>query len=121
MEKLKKEIVFMQQVIKTQIIKKIARVEILKNYWNKLLGQLQTQATHNKDLKGKELLSKIFHIPKETRDHVLFSYIERCQQLHNIAFEQWRLRYPSPFVRREDAIELCRFMIKLYLDTTMVY
>ena len=56
----------MQQIMKTQCIKKIARVEVLENYWNKLLGQLQMQASLSKDLRAKELLSKIFHIPKET-------------------------------------------------------
>ena len=80
------------------------------------------QASRRQDKPAKELLSKIFKIPKETQEAVLCAFVERCQHLHVIAFQQWRLRHPPAFDEkhdRDDAIELCEKMIKRYLDTVM--
>ena len=63
-----------------------ARVEVLTNFWNKLIGQLQARAVELGDDHTKELLNKIIIIPHDIRRAVLSKFATKCKELHIIAF-----------------------------------
>ena len=74
---------------------KHSKVEVLINYWDKMVGVIRTKATNFKDKIGDKLIEDIILIPMEVRQAMLLHYCERARQLHNIAFMQWRLLYPE--------------------------
>ena len=43
-------------------------------------------------------------VPEEVQRAVLKEYLRKCSELHNIAFFQWRLKYPNEV--RHDPIEI---------------
>lgn len=38
--------------------------------------------------------------------HVLLKYVNKCRELHSIAFLQWRMLYPTRYTNMEDVEEL---------------
>ena len=79
-------ITYMQRRIRDQFFKKDAKTEILVNYWDKMFGQIQTRAIELKDKVGNDLSRGLILVPKEVRWAVLRQYVDRCQELHAIAF-----------------------------------
>jgi len=79
-------ITYMQRRIRDQFCARDAKAEILVNYWDKLFGQLQTRASELKDKCGNDLCRNLIVVPKEVRWAVLRAYVDRCQELHAIAF-----------------------------------
>jgi len=77
---------YMQDRIRDQLVKKDAKAEILMNYWDKMFGTLQTRASQLGDRQGNDLARKLILVPKEVRWTVLREYVDRCQELHAIAF-----------------------------------
>ena len=68
-----------------------AKVEILTNYWNKLSGQMQHKAVLLQDDDTIAMLNKIIRVPSHIREAVLKKFLQKCNELHAIAFFQWRL------------------------------
>ena len=52
------------------------------------------KASERHDRATKELITKLHRVPREVRASVLMAYINKCRQRHNIAFLQWRYRFP---------------------------
>jgi hypothetical protein len=67
-----------------------ARLEVLENQWNKIINYLAQKAHLLNDSPTKELLDGIVRVPKRTRQLVLRLYLQKCQELHSVAFLQWR-------------------------------
>ena len=77
---------YIQRTYLSKILKKESRVEILNNYWNKIIGKLMNAAIQKKDQPLKDLVSKIMLVDKNIKNIVLFKYVHQCQILHQIAF-----------------------------------
>jgi hypothetical protein len=92
--------------IKDKIATKDSKIEVLINYWDKMVGAIRTKATKFKDETGDALIQKIILVPNEVRRAVLKHYCDRARQLHNIAFMQWRMLYPHEDSRYHDPEEL---------------
>lgn len=82
-----------QKFMKDQIETKDAKVEVLENYWDKMIGLIQFKATKFNDKKVTQLFGDIVLVPFEVRRAMLRRFIKMCRQLHSIAFLQWRLLY----------------------------
>ena len=80
------------------------------NYWDKMFGELQVRATQLGDRQGNALARALILVPKKVRWTVLREYVDRCQELHAIAFLQWRLEYPNDV--RHDPDELVELIEK---------
>jgi len=76
----------MQRRIRDQFCARDAKAEILVNGWDKLCGHLQTRASELKDKGGNELCRALYVVPKDVRWAVLRAYVDKCQELHAIAF-----------------------------------
>lgn len=87
-----------------RIATKYAKVEVLLNYWDKLYGQMQLKATSTGDKQANEMLKGIALVPTSIKRKLFIFYIKKCRELHNVAFFQWRLKYPSKI--RHDPEEL---------------
>jgi len=81
-----KNITYMQRKIRDQFCTRDAKAEILCNYWDKLFGQLQTRASELKDKIGNDLCRNLIVVNKDVRWAVLRAYVDKCQELHAIAF-----------------------------------
>ena len=65
---------------------RFAKVEVLSNYWDKMVGQLQTRATKKKDKEASELVLKFILVPKDVKLELLREWITCCRTLFAIAF-----------------------------------
>ena len=92
--------------MKNQLVIRHAKVDVLLIYWDKLYGIVQQGASLFRDKNANALCKKLICINKEVQKHMLLAYVNRCRELHSIAFLQWRLMYPSEFVNRQDIQEL---------------
>ena len=70
-------------------------MEILTTLWHRLLGKVQMRASQLKDKVTTEQIKKIIMIPKEIRNAILIKYLQKCIEVHAIAFFQWRLIFPN--------------------------
>ena len=77
---------YMQRRIRDQLVKKDAKTEILMNYWDKMFGSIQVRATALGDKQGNALAGRLVRVPRDVRWAVLREYVDRCQELHAIAF-----------------------------------
>ena len=93
--KLNKLVSFMQKRIRDQLVFKVAKCEVLHNYWDKVTGNILQRACNLKDDVGTGLIRKMIVVPREVRESVLRAYVDKCRVRHNIAFFQWRLRFPN--------------------------
>lgn len=60
-----------------------------------MTGTLQTKASRKKDEPTTLLIRRMMVVPREVRESVLLAYINKCRQRHNVAFLQWRYRFPN--------------------------
>ena len=90
-----KSILYIQNRMKVQIQTKYAKVDVLLNYWDKLYGQMQLKATATGDTQANEMLAGIAMVPYSIKKKLFTFYIKKCKDLHNVAFFQWRLKYPN--------------------------
>ena len=74
----------------------LARVEVLKNYWEKLLGKIEDRSKASNDKEMDAVLRRIRVIPDEVVEAALRHFVQKSSELHAIAFLQWRLKYPKP-------------------------
>ena len=63
-----------------------AKVDVLLNYWDKLLGHIQFKATKRKDEAASKLCQKFMLVPQHVKIHMLRKYIEHCRKTYAIAF-----------------------------------
>ena len=100
------QILQIQTKIKTQIVTRYAKVDILCNYWDKMIGQIQLNASKLKDAKTSEICRKIMIIPKRIQFVILRYYVAACRNIYAVAFFQWRQLYPSQFTCEEELTEI---------------
>lgn len=86
---------FIQKRIKKQISLKYSKVDVLINFWDKILGNIIKDKIKFKDKKADSLAIELTKIYKPVRDACLRAWIDRCKSVYNIAFMQWRLKYPT--------------------------
>lgn len=48
---------------------------------------------------------KLHRVPEPVRRACLGAYVERCRQIHQLAFLQWRKMYPSSLRYDEDQVD----------------
>ena len=86
---------FIQKRIKKQMSLKYSKVDVLINFWDKILGSIIKDKIKFKDKKADSLAIELTKIQKPIRDACLRCWIDRCKAVYNIAFMQWRLLYPT--------------------------
>ena len=79
-------IAYIQKKATAQTSTREAKVDILVNYWDKMIGQLQTRASELRDRKATALCGQIIIVSKCVQRAVLREWVDRCQELHAIAF-----------------------------------
>ena len=72
-----------------------AKVDILFNYWAKIMWLLQLRAAQLKDQETTDLVMQFGKVPEPVKRAVFGDYLLRCRNYHGIAFLQWRELYPS--------------------------
>lgn len=86
---------FIQKRIRKQLSLKYSKVDVLINYWDKILGSIIREKAKFKDKKAERLTVEFAKVPKNIRDACLKKYIDHCKSVYNIAFMQWRLHFPT--------------------------
>ena len=86
---------FIYKKMQRQILQKQGKVDVLLTYWDKMTGMLQQQASKIKDKNTVNLLRKIIMVPLNVKTYVFHQYVIQCKLRHNIAFMQWRYRFPT--------------------------
>jgi hypothetical protein len=66
-EKFVKNILTIQRKVKNQLVTRLSKIEVLINYWDKILGQIQMKASQLKDKKVTALCRQIILVPKEVK------------------------------------------------------
>jgi hypothetical protein len=81
--------------LRQQMAVKYSKVDVLLNYWDKVVGSIIKDNIKFKDKKAGNLAIKISSVPPQIKREVLKSYINRCKVRYNIAFMQWRYLHPN--------------------------
>ena len=63
-----------------------SKVDVLINYWEKVIIHIQMNASEKNDRKCNELCGLILLIPPEVQYEVLKKWVQGCRDLHAIAF-----------------------------------
>jgi len=84
-----------QTGVKTRLSTLEAKVNVLVNYWAKMMWLLQLKAAQLQDKKTTELIAHFGKVPEQVKRAVLRDFLLRCRNHHAIAFLQWRELYPS--------------------------
>ena len=84
--------------MRDQFVTKCSKVEVMTNYWDKMIGQLQVKASKKGDNQVTKLVGQIILVPKEVRKVCLHHYVKQCRLLHSIAFMQWRALFPKTHI-----------------------
>ena len=69
---------YIQRNIQRRVRTHANKLEILINYWDKIVGRLQTRAFKLQDEKVKEIVMGIILVPKDIRRAVLSHYLKCC-------------------------------------------
>ena len=69
-----------------QLALRFSKVDVLINYWDKIVGILTWKSKKYKDTKANQFLIKILKVPKKVRLAVLMKWIKKCRMLYSIAF-----------------------------------
>ena len=85
---------YIQKHIRAQLNTRWAKVDVLVNYWEKLIIHLQLRATEFNDKECNELCKRLLLVPNEVQYEVLKQWVKGCRDLHAIAFFQWRINFP---------------------------
>ena len=74
---------------------------------------LLSKALKFNDAAMRSLVTRIIKIPEAVRRRVLTLYVRRCRDFYQIAFFQWRKKYPSKWrFNLAEIEELIDFRIK---------
>lgn len=85
----------MQYRFQDQIDMRLAKIRVLKEYWNKMYFEISKVARRDKDEPVKFLMKKINIVPDNVVTAVLAHYVDKCRELYQIAFFQNRKLNPS--------------------------
>jgi hypothetical protein len=103
----RERVVWVQDKIRLQMLTRFSKVEVLINYWDKLLGQIQTKASAWNDKKVTQLCGQIVLVPAEVQYNILRKFVTACRVLYATAFCQWRLKFPSKVkIVEEEIVEI---------------
>ena len=86
-----KKLIWIQKHIRNQLMTRHSKVEVLINYWDKMINKMMVQANNLRDQKIIKVLHRIIQIPKFIQRWILTLFVYRCRELYHIAFFQWRL------------------------------
>ena len=100
---------FIQRSLHDKLIVRFCKVDVLINYWDKFFGIMTFMANFNNDYRMRQIMFDIAQIPKEVRYACLKAYVNKCREMYQIAFFQWRKKYPTKTTRMELVDELIEF------------
>ena len=100
-----KQITYIQTTMRNKLAAKGGKVEVLRNQWDKVFAEIQGRATRKNEAEGDAFCAKVCGIRNHVRDYVLKAYVEKCRELYNIAFLQWRRKFPSKLRHDLEEIE----------------
>lgn len=83
-------VVYLQNKFRDKHLSKYQKVEVLLNYWDKLTGEIQIRCSKMKDQGANLLLRHLMMVPKDIKVKMMKIYIDKCREMHAIAFLQWR-------------------------------
>ena len=81
---------FIQKRFRNRFVCLAAKVEILTNYWDKLIWKIGFMAKFLKDSQTEEILHRIIVVPKQIQQAALKQFTKQSVELHAISFMQWR-------------------------------
>lgn len=100
-------IVFMQRRMRKQLAIRYSKIDVLESAWDQVLTSIMKKASKRKDQQVLKLMQEIAVLQnKPVRRQLLHLYLNKCRELHSIAFLQWRLLYPAETVIVENVEEL---------------
>ena len=115
-----KSAIYIQKKCRNVNVSKIAKVKILYNYWDKLLGQIQLRASKSKDKPIQEICRKLYLVKEDIKFQALKKYVTHCRWVYNIGFFQWRLNDKTTLVHNiennnkdQDLLELIEKYTKI--------
>ena len=112
-----KKLIWIQKHIRNQLITRHSKVEVLINYWDKMINMLRIKANESRDQKILNILHNIIKVPKFIKRWILTLFVYRCRELYHIAFFQWRLKNPSTIrFDKDELTDLINFRIGYTFD-----
>ena len=64
-----------KKVLRDKVATKLSKIEVLCNYWDKMIGIIQNRATALKDKQMTEVCQQILLIPKSDKHAILEKYL----------------------------------------------
>lgn len=104
----------LQLKIRSKLEIKNSKVDVLINYWDKMIDKLVKKSEKFGDLHMIHIINQIILIPKEIRLYVLREFVSQCVLFYNIAFSQWRLMYDhhdafgNALVKKPECLDLIK-------------
>ena len=81
--------------MRSQLLSIHSKIHVLETYWDKTIGKAMHFSAKAKDPKVSSLIKQLISVPREVRYAALKHFVNRCLDLHAIAFFQHRLLYPG--------------------------
>ena len=88
-ERLHNHMSYIQKEMRLRLAVKHGKIDVLKNYWSKIYAQIQRECQHcdaDECTQAAAFCKKIVLVPKHVQNYILKAYVERCRELHCIAF-----------------------------------
>lgn len=82
-----------------------AKIEVLVNFWNKIIWELKTKAIILRDKTTSALVTRFLAVPEKVRRDCLSKYLKSCRLLHAIAFFQWRNKFPNKIKHNKNQLD----------------
>ena len=99
---LKKLLTFIQLRVKCIHLQRLAKLEILDNSWNKLLGQIhECNESKVKSKRAYDLIVAIGSIKTVVKRRALEEFLRCSQRVNTIAFLQWRKKFPNKMTKKD--------------------
>ena len=91
--------------MRRQLEIRYSKVDVLLNAWDLVASAIMRRASRRKDQAVMTMLQDIAILDSNptVKRHVLLKYVNKCRELHSIAFLQWRMLYPMWSPRIESA------------------
>ena len=109
---------FMQKRFRCRLSTHEAKLDILISIWQRLLGKLYFQNLAVKDKKVKVMIQYIVQVKEEIRMAALLKYLRGCKALNDIAFIQWRHRFPNELTKSEENLKELEDMLQISMERT---
>lgn len=93
--------------MRKQLAIRYSKIDVLESAWDQVLASVMLKASRRKDQPVLKLVQDIAVLQnRPVRRQLLRLYLNKCRELHSIAFLQWRLLYPAETVVVENVEEL---------------